>query len=107
MQTAYNNKIYELEKLSKDKINYYVLKSKVGNKDAKETLFLNFLPLIKKYAGKVLDCKEDFAQNFAVNFFGRRKRLFVQTQNTFRGLHKKHNTRKFYFSHTKIQQVSR
>ncbi len=68
MQTAYNNKIYELEKLSKDKINYYVLKSKVGNKDAKETLFLNFLPLIKKYAGKVLDYKEDFAQNFAVNF---------------------------------------
>jgi len=68
MQTAYNNKIYELEKLSKDKINYYVLKSKVGNKKAKETLFLNFLPLIKKYAGKILDCKEDFIQNFAVNF---------------------------------------
>jgi len=68
MQTAYNNKIYELDKLSKDKINYYVLKSKVGNKKAKETLFLNFLPLIKKYAGKVLDCKEDFIQNFAVNF---------------------------------------
>lgn len=69
MQTSYDNKIYTVHELSKDAINRCVLKAKAGNKAAKETLFLNFLPLIKKYAGKVLDYKEDFIQNFAVNFF--------------------------------------
>lgn len=68
MQIIYNNSIFKLEKLSKDKLNYFVLKAKAGSKSAKETLFLQFLPLIKKYAGKVLDYKEDYIQNFAVNF---------------------------------------